>query len=433
MTNPQPRRGYALTATLGSLALIGLVGGGAAWAARTTIAGAVVASGNVIVEGQPKSVQHLDGGIVERIAVAQGDRVERGQLLIALDRAEIAANLAIYERRMRDALVLRERLRAELRGKTGFAPPAEDAAALRLGDLSAAVSRQVTLMRARRDTRINDAAQYDEKIAQFENQVRGVQGLGREKRAQLISYREEIVGMEKLVGRSLAPRSRLLALERGEADLRGQLAEHLAEIERLRNAMGEARIARAQIARRFREEAMTELEGAEAQIEELGQQVVATRLKLERVEIRAPVAGRVHELAVYTIGGVVQPGQVVMQIVPEGDGHALEVYVDPTAIDEVGVGRAATIRLPAFNQRTTPELYGTISAVSPASVTDEASGLAFYRVIVAVSEAEAARLEGKALIPGMPVEALIPTSERTVLSYLTKPLVDHLEHAFREE
>ena len=431
--NETPKKSWWLTALFGTVALVGLIGGGVAWANYTKISGAVVASGNIIVEGQPKSVQHLDGGIVSQISVDAGDTVVKDQLLVSLDDTQISANLRIYERRLRDALVQRARLQAELDGSNTFTPPVDEARRFELGNLREAVSGQVTLMRARKLTRESETGQYDEKVSQFENQIRGVRGVAQQKKSQILSFREEMKGMKTLVDKRLAPKSRLMTLERSEADLRGQIAEHISEIGRLQNAIAEARLAKTQTERRFRERAVTELEEAISQIDELTQQLTATRAQLSRIEIRAPVSGIVHELSLFTIGGVVQPGQTVMQIIPGSDAHELEVYVDPVSIDEVRVGLEATLRFPAFNARTTPELLGTVSKVSPASVIDEQSGVGFYRVIVSVSETEAKRLGEKILIPGMPVEALIPTSERTVLSYLVKPFSDHLERAFREE
>ena len=428
-----PKRSYWLVTLFGMAMLIGLIGGGVAWANYTKIAGAVVASGTIVVAGQPKSVQHLDGGIVKTILIEPGQSVDEGAVLVTLDDTQIVANLRIYERRLRDALVLKARLQAELDGVGRFAAPVEEARRFKLGDLRLAISGQETLLRARRQTHQSETAQFDEKVAQFEKQVRGVRGVAKQKKAQILSYMEEIKGMTTLVEKRLAPKSRLMVLQRGESDLRGQIAEHISEIGRLQNAMSESRLAKMQVERRFRERSATEYESAVAQIDELTQQLTATRAQLARIEIRAPVSGIVHELSLFTIGGVVQPGQTVMQIIPGNDGHELELYVDPQSIDEVYVGQNATVRFPAFNSRTTPELQGAVKTVSPASVIDEQSGVGFYRVIVEISEEQAGRLGQKILIPGMPVEALFPTTERSVLSFLVKPFSDHIEHAFREE
>ena len=433
MTRKNPRTGWGLTALFGTILLAGGVGGGVAWANYAMLSSAVMASGNVAVVGQPKSVQHLDGGIVSKIAVSQGDAVRQGQLLIALDATTIDANLKIYERRLRSALVQRARLQAELDRRNAFALPVAEAGRFDLGDLSTSGRRQREMMEARAVNRESERAQYDEKLAQFGNQIAGVQGLMRQKVRQLEGYKGELASLKTLVSKGLAPKSRLLALERAEGDIRGQVAEHISEIARIQNSIAEARLAQDQIAKTFREKVLEELETVEGSIDELVQQLQSTRAQLSRIEIRAPVSGTIHELNVFTIGGVVQPGQTVMQIVPASRDHELEVFVDPQSIDEIRPGQPVTIRFPAFHQSKTPELFGSVGTISPASVVDEQSGVAFYRVIVSLPPEQEARLDGKALIPGMPVEAQFPTGERSVLSYLVKPLGDSMTKAFREE
>lgn len=433
MQQTAPRTSYRMTGLAGMLGLFLLVGGGIGWASFAHISGAVLANGNVVVAGKPKTIQHLDGGLVREIRVNSGARVQKDDVLIVLDSTTIAANLKIYERRLRDALVERSRLIAELSDEADFAPPTDETETYELGDITTALLTQRTLMHARRQARENQLAQYDEKIAQFRNQTTGMTGLVTEKKKQLDSFRNEIADVSDLAKRGITSRGRLLDLQRAEADIQGQLAEHDAEILRLENAISEAILARDGVNRVFREKALEELKALGGTIDELVQQLDATRAQLARIEIRAPVAGTVHELNTFTIGGVVQPGATVMQIVPETDVHELEIYVDPISIDQIELGREAIIRFPAFNRSTTPELKASVTTMSPASVVDEASGATYFRVIVGLIDGEARHLEGKTLVPGMPVEAVFPTSERTVLSFLVKPLMDHLEHVFREE
>lgn len=429
----QPKTDYGRHAAAGLLALGVLLGGATAWAAFARIASAVIATGSIVVEGKPKSVQHLDGGIVKALHVDTGDRVERDQVLLELDDTTIAANLAIYERRLREAIVQKERLTAELNGEPEFVPPTELASLLKLGDLTRSVAQQKSMMKARQLTRESQLEQFDEKIAQLMNQIEGVEALSQEKEAQISKYAEEIVAVETLTNESLAPRSQLLALQRAQAELRGQSAEQSAEAARLRNAVTETRLAKLQVDREYRERAIQELEKADQQIDEIRQQMEATRKQLARIAIRAPVTGIVHELSVFTIGGIIQPGQTVMQIVPQSGAHEVEVNVDIQSIDQVFLGQRVIVRFPAFHQRTTPELDGKVQAISPSSVVDEDRGTAFYRVAVEIPLEEMSRLEGKTLIPGMPVEAFMPIEERTVLSYLLKPLTDQFNSALREE
>jgi HlyD family secretion protein len=295
------------------------------------------------------------------------------------------------------------------------------------------MEQERSLLNARRTSRLGEIAQLDERIAQFRKQIAGVEGLRASKEQQLTVYGKEREAIEKLVAMSYAAKNQLLTYERAAADLGGQIAEHDAEIGRLNNSISEVEINKLQVEREFREKVVQELDEVDSRIDELMQQVDATGQQLQRTVIRAPVDGIVHELAIYTIGGVIQPGHPIMQIIPQGEHLEVEVNVDVHSVDQVFVGQQAHVRFPAFHQRTTPELEGTVTRVSPASVIDEKSGVSFYRVSLSIADSELAKLGDQALIPGMPVEAVIPTEPRTVLAYLVKPLTDQFVHAFREE
>ncbi len=428
-----PVLNYRRPAIIGLLALVVLFGGGIAWANFAQISGAVIATGSVVVEGKPKSVQHLDGGIVKAIHVSNGDLVKSSEILVEIDDTSIAANLAIYKSRLRDTLIRKARLLAELNDEVGFEPPTEIAQLLNLGDLKSSIKQQLALQNARRLTRQSQLAQLDEKVSQFENQILGVEGLTVEKKIQIETYNEEISAIEKLVAKKLTSKSRLISLQRAKAELRGQMAENKAEISRVRNSISETRIAKLQVDREFREKVVAEAEQTETKIDELRQQVEATSKQLSRVSIRAPISGKVHELNIFTIGGVVQPGQTLMQIIPQTGNFEIELSVDVSSVDQLFYGQKAVVRFPAFHQRTTPQLDGKVSKISPTSVVDEKTGQAFYRIVVEIPSDVLVLLGDKKLVPGMPVEAFIATEQRTVLSYLVKPLMDQFYYVFREE
>ena len=411
-----------------------LIGGGALWASFAQVSGAVIASGAVGIFGKPKTIQHLDGGIVERINVDTGQQVKQGDELVEVDDRTIVANLNIYRTRLRDLIVRKHRLIAELSGASDFAAPGEDLVQrYQLQDLSIAMIQQQSMLTARRTSRQGEIAQLVERIKQYENQIAGVESLKESKKTQLAVYGKERAAIEKLVKQAFAAKNQLLAYDRSFADLGGQIAEHDSEIGRLRNAISEVEVSKLQVERTFQEKVITELDETDAKIDELVQQVGATEQQLSRTIIRAPVDGIVHELAIFTIGGVIQPGQPIMQIVPMAQKLEIEVSVETQHIDKLTLGQKAVVRFPAFNQRTTPEVFGSVSRISPTSVVDEKSGFTFYRVAIAISDAEIARLGEKVIVPGMPVEAVIPTSERTVMDYLLKPLADSFAHTFREE
>lgn len=429
----KPKISYRGAILAALFALIVLVGGGIAWASRTEIAGAVIGSGAVTVVGKPKSIQHLDGGIVKAIHVASGDRVAAGDVLVELDETMIAANLAIYRSRLRDALALRSRLRADVADLPEMETPSDIVERYQLGEFATAMEQQRLVRAASSLTRDAQLRRNDEKIAQSENQIVGLQNMIVEERAQIASYEDEHRAIATLVRKKLTAKSRLLSLERATADMRGQIAENEAEIARIRNMIAETHLAKLQLQREFREKVAADLDAAETKADELMQQIEATAKQLSRVAITAPVAGIVHELSTYTIGGVVQPGQTLMQIIPQTGEYEIDLSVDTRSIDQIHVGQEVTVRFPAFHARTTPELVGHVRSMSPSSVTDEKSGISFYRVVVDLDGGEVARLGGKVLISGMPVEGFIRTDDRTVLSFLTKPLIDNLRWAFREE
>ena len=408
--------------------------GGFGWMAFASLSGAVVAEGTVVVRGKPKSVQHLDGGIIEAIAVENGDLVRGGEVLVRLDPTLLTANLEIYRNRLREAAARRARLEAE---RDGLETIVFDDALLTIYDpgRDGNIHRdgQRRLFEARRTTRIGETEQQREKIARYANQIAGVNGLIAAKREQLALIEQELAGLRTLEEKGLTSRTRVMAQARARADLIGQISEHQAELARIDNSVRETEIAILQIERQFREEVLSELREVSTRVDDLVQQIVATTRKLERVAIRAPIDGIVHELNVHTIGGVVPAGGTLMQIIPVDGGMSVELAVEPQFIDQLYRGQRATVRFPAFNQRTTPEIFAAVTAISPSSVVNTSTGRAFYRVALTIDEDELARLGNLALLPGMPVEAFLQTRQRTVLSYLFKPLSDQFTRALRED
>ena len=428
------RINYRRPAVVGLCLIAVLLGAGGAWVSLAKVGGAVIASGSVGISGKPKTIQHLDGGIVERILVEAGQTVREGENLVELDDKTILANLAIYKGRLRDLLVRKQRLLAELADKTTFTPPTSELLQrYDLGPLDMAMAQQQSMLDARRTSKLGEIAQLSERVSQFLKQIEGVQGLKKSKKDQLVVFNKERDAIEKLVKQSFAAKNQLLTYDRSFADFSGQIAEHDSELGRLNNSISEVEISKLQVARTFREKVIAELDEIDAKIDELTQQVAATKQQFDRTIIQAPVAGIIHELSIFTIGGVVQAGQPIMQIVPMTGRMEIEVNVETQHIDELLIGQKAVVRFPAFNQRTTPEVFGHVARVSPTSVVDEKSGFTFYRVGIEIADSELKKLDGKVLVPGMPVETVIPTSERTVLEYLLKPLADNFTHVFREE
>ena len=422
--------GVRLAGMICFIFLFVIVGG---WFWLTRIEGAVVASGSVGVIGKPKTIQHLDGGVVSKIHVDNGDKVAKGDLLLQLDETVLQSNLDIYQNRLRESVSRRDRLIAERDGLNKIVW--KDNVFKRLGfePLEEFRDGQNKLRLARRSTGQGQVSQLDEKIHQFENQIKGLNALKASKRAQSGMLAGELKNMKVLREEGYASDNRVLTLERQIEDLKGQIAEHDAEISRVKNSIAETNIQISQIGREFDQSVQTELREVELSIKDMEQQIIATQQQLNRIEIRSPVSGIVHELGVFTIGGVVPPGGAVMQIIPQNTKMEFEVNLEPLYIDQVYPGQDARIMFSAFNARTTPEINGKVSKISPNTVVNEEAGMAFYLVNIAISETELERLNGQELVPGMPVEVFITTESRSPLNYLFKPLMDNFRRALREE
>ena len=406
---------------------------GGAWAYFANLSGAVIAQGQVAVLGKPKTIQHLDGGIVAEINIDNGDRVSKGDILVRLDDILLKANLNIYQNRLREGVAQRARLISErdTQSNIGWSNEVLDLFDLNIGQ--AVKQGQQKLFEARQATRQGQIAQLREKIKQFQNQTTGIKALKTSRKTQLGFLDEELKGIRTLNKKGLTPKSQLMALERQKEEIIGQMAEQDAELARIQNSISETEIQILQIGREFRQTVLTELRQIEQEVNDMTQQLYATVEKLKRIEIRAPVSGIIHELAVFTIGGVIGPGAAVLQLIPQDEGFEIEANVEPQFVDELYPGQPATLRFSAFNQRTTPELNGTIKGISPNVVINEQTGVSFYKIRLTVPKSELARLKGQILIPGMPVEAFIKTRERTALNYLVKPLMDQINRAFREQ
>ena len=414
------------------LMFIILAGGLLSWMLTVPLSAAVIASGYVVVRGKPQLVQHLDGGIVKAIEVRNGDEVRKGDVLVRLDEATLKANLDIYLNRLREALTKRARLEAERDDLERIAFDLDAFQSFDLGDVTVHMQRQESIFRARKASRAGEVEKLREKIGQFENQTDGLEGLIGAKTEQLNTIKLELDSLNELLEKGIATKTRVYNQERMKSDLIGQIVEHIAELARISNAIRETEVSIIQIDRAFKEKVLSELSETATQAEDLTQQISATRKQLERVEIRAPASGIVHELSVNTVGGTVSPNGTLMQIIASDEGVDVEVSIDPNTIDQVALGQGAALRFPAFNQSTTPEIMSAVERISPSSVIDERTGLSFYRVILSVAPEELGRLQGVRLIPGMPVEAYVRTGERTMASFLMKPLIDHLNRAMRE-
>ena len=410
-----------------------LAGGLGAWAGLAKISSAVVANGVVVVESNVKRVQHREGGIVREIRAGNGDLVAAGDLLLRLDDTVTRASLAIVSTQLDELHAQAARLVAERDGVADISFP--EALVRRAGEpaIRAAISGQQALLKARRASLKGRKEQLREQIGQFEKQVEGlaVQQVSKEQEIELNA--RELGDLETLFAKALIPASRIYALRRDRARLAGERGGFIARIAQAKEAISERRIQILQIEEGVRAEVLQQLQDTRSQIAQLTERENAARDELRRVDIRAPRSGYVHQLAVHTVGGVIGPGETAMLIVPREDLLIIEARIEPMDVDRLSRDQPVVVRFPNFNLQTTPELEARVLSVSADLEIDRATGLSYYTARLALSDGEKEKLGGNVIVPGMPVEAFLVAGDRTVLSYLLKPLADQIRHAFREE
>ncbi|WAX94532.1 HlyD family type I secretion periplasmic adaptor subunit [Aminobacter sp. NyZ550] len=418
---------------LGGFAALALVGGLGLWAATSSLSGAVVAAGHLVVDSNVKAVQHPQGGVVGALNVHNGSMVSAGEVLVRLDDTVAKANLAIVDNGLDELMARRARLIAERDGTEAVAYPAELTARAADPAIAQLIEGENKLFALRRQARDGQVSQLRERIAQFREEISGVEAQQKSKKQEIALIKVELAGMEELWKKKLVPISRLADRQRAQAQLDGEDGQLTAAAAQTRGRISETELAIIQIDQDMRSQVAGELREIDAKAGELRERQVAAEQSLKQIDIRAPQAGRVHQLAIHTVGGVVTPGEAIMQIVPTADALVVEARVAPQDIDQVRIGQPATLRLSAFNQQTTPEVEGTVDRVSPDMIEDQKAGLSYYGVRITLSAKSLEQAGSPELKPGMPAEVFLKTTDRTVLSYLFKPLTDQASRAFRSD
>ena len=414
---------------VGTVILGVLIGGIGSWAMFTEISGAVVASGNVVVETNTRQVQHQEGGIVKSIYVKNGDVIEAGDLLIQLDDTITNANLSVIVKQLIDLYAQEARLKAEQVRADEIVFAANDFGEDKQQDIR---ESQIKLFEARKNSLDGKRQQLREQIIQFESKIVGLEAQRQAKLSETKIVEAELANLDNLLDQQLVSASRVTVLNRDIVALKGEIGGFTSEIAQTKEAISERNIQILQLDEEFLASVLEEIQDVRSQIGNLEEQKIAAEDELRRIDIIAPLDGFVHNLAVTTIGGVLGPREVAMSIVPKNDLLVVEAQVQPINIDQISPAQNARIRLPSFDQRTTPELSAKVETISADLLRDDATGAQFYKVRLKISEDELTKLEGKSLVPGMPVETFIQTDERTVMSYLLKPIRDQISHAMRE-
>ena len=435
-TSPQQERLRAAirrNVRLGGLTALVLVGGLGLWAATSSLSGAVVASGHLVVDSSVKAVQHPQGGVVGALNVHNGSMVSEGDVLVRLDDTVAKANLAIFDNGLAEIAARRARLIAERDGAEAVSYPPELSDHASNPAVAQLIEGENRLFALRKQARDGQVSQLRERIAQYRQEISGVEAQQKSKQKEIALVDAELEGVETLWQKKLVPLSRLSERQRAQAQLIGEDGALTASAAQTRGRISETELAIIQIDQDMRSQVAGELREIDAKAGELRERQISAQQSLKQTDIRAPQAGRVHQLAVHTVGGVVAPGEAIMQIVPTADALVVEARVAPQDIDQVHVGQPATLRLSAFNQQTTPEVEGEVERISPDLIEDQKAGASYYAVRIALSEPSLQTAGAPELKPGMPAEVFLKTTDRTVLSYLFKPLTDQASRAFRND
>lgn len=411
-----------------TLAFVLILGCGG-WAATAHLSGAVIAQGIVKVDQNLKEVQHRDGGIIQTLAVRQGDSVAEGQMLFRLDDVQTRAELSIVRSQLAENLGRKVRLAAERDNLSSIAFP--PGLASLSDDALHIIEGETRLFNGNRTNRESRKEQLEISIVQSGEEIKGLEA---RKVAKIEELRLVELERNKYLGlfeKGFIDGTKVYSINREWARLLGERGEIEATLARARLRISDARLQIIAVDETARTEAQREMRQVEAKVSELSERRLATEDRLSRTEIRSPISGIVNELSVFTIGGVITPAARLATIVPSNARLTVEVKIAPADIDQVKPGQSARLRFSAFARNDTPEYPGTLSHIAPATSKDPATGATYYVADVQI-DGEAAALGDRKLLPGMPVEVFISTQQRTALSFLAKPFLDHANRMFRE-
>ena len=418
---------------LGWLLMIGGFLGFLGWAALAPLDKGVAVSGKVMVSGHRKVVQHPSGGIVERIDVRDGDKVAAGQVLIRLKETPLLGQAQSLRSQFYGSLASEARLNAERDGVASVSFPVELTAMAAEPEVASNLALQRQLFDSRRQALLLDQQGIDESIAGAEAQLRGVRDSQASKVLQRTALTEQLQGLRELAREGYIPRNRLLDSERVYAQVLGSISEDYGRIGQLQRQVLEMRLKIRQLAEEYQKEVRTQLADTRVRTEDLRNRLASAEFELANSQLRAPVAGIVVGLDVFTEGGVIKPGQALMEIVPQGEPLLVEARVPVELADKVHAGLPVELMFSAFSQSTTPRVAGEVMLVSADRQVDERTDEPYYTLRAQVSDAGMAPLAGLQIRPGMPVEAFVRTGERSMLNYLFKPLLDRTHMALVEE
>ena len=419
---------------IGYAAAVFLVGGIGYWSVATEIAGAVVSSGAIEVESESQVVQHPDGGVVEEILVRNGDKVAAGDLLVRLDGTFLRSELTVIEGQLAEIFARKLRFRAERDDEADVADEAYPALySLPESVIDEQLAGQRALFEARRVSLRREEEQLTKQQGQIRQQIEGLEDQLDSVRRQLDLFSGELEDVQSLFNRGLVPVTRLLELQRAEAELEGQIGGFVSRIAEAETRISEIELQTLRLADARREEAIAELRDLAVNERELNERRISLLEQLGRLDIVAPVGGAVFGSRVFAERSVLEPAAPVLYIVPNDQPLHVSARIEPIHVDQIYAGQEVALVFSAFNRRTTPEGKGKVRFVSADATTDQNTGATYYEAIVTIDDSTKEALAGLELLPGMPVETFIKTDDRTPLNYLIQPISVYFARAFREE
>lgn len=403
------------------------------WAAVAPLDSAALAPGVVTVKTYRKTIQHLEGGIVEAIQVRDGNQVAAGDVLLVLDDTQARAELGIVRGQLIAAQALEARLQAERDQKKAITFPAS----FELDDprVNESVQSEKQVFEARMNSHLGEIEVLEQRMTQIGEQIRGLEAVIGSKQELMASYREEIAELSELLSDGFVDKQRLRDFERRVSELEGSMADHRSSIAQAKMKQGETRLSILQLKKDFHTEVVNQLSEVQSTLFDLRERERALMDRVDRTVIRAPEAGMVLGMKVHTVGGVVQSGAPILDIVPAASDLVVEAQVSPIDIDRVSAGKLADIRFSAFKSATTPVIEGRVEHISADRLTNEETGMPYYLARVELTEEGRHNLESANLIlvPGMPAEVLINTGERTLLEYLVQPATNAFARSLIED
>jgi HlyD family type I secretion membrane fusion protein len=428
------RNGPGLTTTiiLGLAIIVLCVGGFGVWATLAPLRGAAVASGSVIVDSKRKSIQHLEGGIVREILVHDGDKVKADQVLMRLEGTQASATLQQATARFNAAEALVARLTAEEAGDAEITFPQALLDQRDNPDVAKLLDGQISIFKSRLDELNSQTRILEQRRAQSDAEIRGLEAQIASQREQLRLIGEEITSKTSLLDKGLMTKPQVLLLQRQQAEIDGAMNQNAAAIARARQNIQETQMRISELRTNRINESSKDHSEALKEVFEFAEKIRSARDVVARTVVTAPLDGTVMGLAVHTVGGVVLPGSTLMEIVPSADQLTVEAKVQVKDIESVHAGLPAQVRLVAYNQRSTPTVDGEVSWVSADRVDDDKTGMSYYTTRIEVDRDQLATLENVRLYPGMPVEVMILGNERTMLDYLLAPITRTFARAMRE-